>query len=328
MGRTLSILLALMFCFSALISCGNEENSSSQSESSSKCSEESSFQSQSENFSWEFDEETESTIQKERIEYKGNSIIVTYMNDGFPMALSDNPFENPWAERYPPFKVELEQAIPCEFEGVTYLGEYVESSLPLGHQAIAHWFQCEDGVSYQVTDTGKLVNIRFTEPNKGPVYKDPQIPYQTDLEVARAFASNYINVEDYEEVLEEKNQGGFAKVAYVKTYNGICTSDYLVVRTAPNGSIIEAVFGTIGEFDGVSMEIDIEKVNADIEARVSSAFVNSGYSYHSLEIAKQMLARTSKNEYVIISRVYPTATSPWNEEVLKTTEQMVVTKLK
>ena len=37
MKKILSILLALTFCFIALISCGNEENSSSQGEYSSIC---------------------------------------------------------------------------------------------------------------------------------------------------------------------------------------------------------------------------------------------------------------------------------------------------
>ena len=47
MKKLLSILLALIFCFSALISCGNEESSSSQSEMNSESSSESVVQSES-----------------------------------------------------------------------------------------------------------------------------------------------------------------------------------------------------------------------------------------------------------------------------------------
>ena len=65
MKKILSILLALTFCFIALISCGNEENSSSQSEMNS----ESSSESESPSFIYD-EEESNSEAEKQDIYYE------------------------------------------------------------------------------------------------------------------------------------------------------------------------------------------------------------------------------------------------------------------
>ena len=86
MKKILSILLALILCLGALISCGNEENSSSQSETKSESSSESVVQSEStgEESKSEISSETQSeTILDDnvlnnitRITYLGNVAVI------------------------------------------------------------------------------------------------------------------------------------------------------------------------------------------------------------------------------------------------------------
>lgn len=255
--------------------------------------------------------------------YSGNSIIVKngrlrrlplYYED-------DNPFENPWAVA--PSDMEAEEDAPCEFEGVSYLGKYTESNFPIGSQETLHKFVRENEMEYTLTDSGKLKNIKFYFTKEIAFLQYVQNPAQHAVPVAREVASKYIDLAEYEEIAGEKTSlvkifdglgcgVDYYTTIFVKKIQGIYTSDYIAVKVDSKGTVAEVDFGTFGAFDDITAKIDMDKVNADIEDRIDTAFKTEVTTQNfktlhmrtATEIEQQILTITPENELVIVSRVH------------------------
>ncbi len=171
-----------------------------------------------------------------------------------------SPFENP-------------NALPAKtvvFEGVEYSGNYWYSVIEHNNTFISDYYKLENGWFAVKSATDSLVNINFTNFEKG------NVPLAELREAAENFAVKYININD-KFILKEEQTGEFYSFKYVKHIDGYPTNEFLLVSYSSGGTLIAFAQNMIGEYNLSALSSEEvtrleEMTSGEVEEEIKNIF--------------------------------------------------------
>ena len=310
MKKILSLLLALTFCFIALISCGNEESSSSQSESS----QESISQSQSEENNSETNSET--IPEKEYRSYIFRDVMDikydTWLVEGSMCPITDS----------------YEKIINGKVYSPT-LKNY--AFLYDGYLTATYYYDSNSGARFITEKTDNETSIENAkvfyfscpvEDKSMERFKKSETPVP---KIVMDFAKEY-NITDFSlynldtigvEVSPGTNSGFYAtKYTFSRKVNGYSTTDYLSITVTFGGTIEEFSIGQIGAFDEVEKTVDFEKVEESVKKELE-------YECYKLDVDMTAVSpRSSRlikrdDGRIVLAQVFTITVNKPNEDFLQ-----------
>ena len=209
------------------------------------------------------------------------------------------------------------QTVSVTFMGKNLTGEYSRSGTSIFTPYIYDHYITDDPILFDVRrDTGEVISIDFRNGNfydTEPFLEDVANPQETAISMAQKIAAQHISLSDYEQTVEqhthEKERDGktyyvtFYTVWFKKYIQGFPTRDLVRVVITSKGNFAAFSKGAIGELDGLTAEIDIEKVNESVIAKVKDKYAKLGFPTSNIEIMSQEVAKTPDGNLGIVSNV-------------------------
>ena len=314
MRKILSILLALILCLGALVSCGNEESSSSESD------QEGVSQSQGEENSSETNSET--TPEKEYRSYVFRDVMkVIYGMESDMWKESDEkqiPFEN------------------CEktINGIEYSPTYAIRTVELynGYVKAVRCSDIDNKALYFIEygENTSLENskvISFYDLSIVPTDEAQKTSEIPQIKIAVDFAKEYIkDFYDYDysstsfEIDDDCDNCPITyyatKYLFSKKINGHFTTDEVSVTVSNSGKIIAFSIGQIGAFDEVEKTVDFEKVEESVKKELE-------YECYKLDVdmtaVSPLSSRIIKRDdgRIVLAQAFTITVNKPNEEFLQ-----------
>ena len=313
MKKILSILLALIFCFGTLISCGNEEYSSSKSESSSEFVEESSSQSQGEETDSEMNSET--IPEKEYRSYIFRDVMDikydTWLIKGLVRPIIDHCEKTINGRVYSPTtKVDA-----YLYDGYLKATDYYDA----GSGASFIVEQTEDGASIEDAEVYYFncpVKDKYAERFKESEISISKIAMDFAKEYISDFSIYKLDI-DAVQVAVGTNSGLYAtKYTFSRKINGYSTTDNLSITVTFGGTIEEFSIGQIGAFDEVEKTVDFEKVEESVKKELE-------YECYKLDVDMSAVSPQSSrlikrdDGRIVLAQVFTITVNKPNEEFLQ-----------
>ncbi len=226
-------------------------------------------------------------------------LVVDVGNDGFGI---ETEYEYTFSSKYYPSDAAPSE-LTVKFDTKEYTGKYTFTGNTELVTSEKHFYECDNGTIFSVfTDDLTLASITLLCGD----YSRKQ-PYRPDLDEtalaevkkkALALASEYIRTSDYILVEEdpitrtaEEASVTIYRMYFVKTVDGIETTDFCAVEYDSKGDITGFQRGDIGAFDAYrGFRIQEDQCEAAISSKVDAVFLRSGVKSVSHEIiGKQKL---------------------------------------
>ena len=201
-----------------------------------------------------------------------------------------------------------------QFMGKDYEGELARATAyPLTPET-GNVYRTNDGIQFSLgRENGKLKYISFRNNafyENEPLLEDVQNPEQTAIDIATRLAEEYINTSDYTRTVEldiyhegTEREIKTYKVNFTKYIQGYITRDVIYVTVTSKGNLAALSIGYLGGFDDFALEIDKQKVNDNVIAKVKEEYANTPYTVVDIVIQNQALAETQTGEIGIRSKV-------------------------
>lgn len=174
-----------------------------------------------------------------------------------------------------------------------------------------------DGVTISVKSTDNSIcgfhNASVEQTERELLLDDVSNPYEYAKDVAKQYASDYIDVSLY--TLEESEPytikwevDGTEKEMklytfnFVKYKNGFRTSDRVYVQVNSKGHLRTISINNIGAFDDVDVLVDKTLLSQSVSKKLQALYADTFNSY-TYEIVKQTLTLSPERELVIVSQV-------------------------
>lgn len=205
----------------------------------------------------------------------------------------------------------------CEFMGRHYTGEYSSSTPKMFTPEIYNAYMTSDGIVFYLdreTNALRILDLKNDDFYDAERHlEDVDDPEGTAIAVATEIAERYIRPSDYERTVERKiysegteEECDTYSVYFKKYIQGYSTSECFTVRVTSKGTVSVVLWDCLGGFDDISVEIDKQKVNSSVMARIEEEYSKTSYTVLQAEIASQILARTQADDAGIYSEVHLT----------------------
>lgn len=198
-----------------------------------------------------------------------------------------------------------------EFNNTIYNGTYEKSIIRKCESFVRNVYTDETGIRFEINEkTGELVLLNLmnydffeTEPFKEEV-EDSE---NNALELAKEIAKDYIDVIDYELLIEDSVTREFIKddekyymtyytFTFAKKVNGIYSSDYVSIKITSKGNLASLYIGDIGAFDGKDIIIPLDEINNANQDKIKNIFAQVNFSVLNQEVTIERLAITPDGE--------------------------------
>lgn len=205
------------------------------------------------------------------------------------------------------------------FENVSYKCLYNKSQIRKWQSYVTDLYKDENGFIFGFkNNTNELVllnlmNYEFfeTEPYKENIDNSDIFA----MEYAKKLANNYINVTDYELIIEEPKTDFFTKenVEYSITYytftfakkiNNVYSSDFLSVKITSKGNLASLYIGDIGAFNNLNrINFSMKEINSLIADKIQNIYKSKNYVVLEIKIDYQRIVLTPEGKFAIYTAV-------------------------
>ena len=205
------------------------------------------------------------------------------------------------------------------FENVSYKCLYNKSQIRKWQSYITDLYSDKNGFTFGFkNNTNELVllNLMNNEFFETEPYKENLDNAGTfAMEYAKKLAKNYINVIDYELIIEEPKTDFFNKenVEYSITYytftfakkiNNVYSSDFLSVKITSKGNLASLYIGDIGAFNNLNRDnFSMNEINSLITEKIQNVYKSKNYEVLENKIDYQRIVLTPEGEFAIYTAV-------------------------
>ncbi|MGI6758318.1 MAG: hypothetical protein ACOX40_00770 [Bacilli bacterium] len=236
-------------------------------------------------------------------EHKDNIFIIDVVNDETNIKTELTTWNQEYFEN---------KEVPAEkeltFYGNVYKGVYSKSIIKKWESYTTNMYYDGNGVKLGVKDnTDQLVLLNLMNSNffeTEPFKKDVENSEEYALVLAKEIAESYINIEEYELLIdepetrekikdEEKYYITYYTFTFAKKINNIYTSDFLSVKITSKGNLASLYVGDIGVFNEIGKkDFSIAEINKMNESKILNVYKSKSYDVIDQNIDYQRLVVT------------------------------------
>lgn len=224
----------------------------------------------------------------------------------------------------------------CEFDGVEYSGEYVESCYRGDLSSVVHTYETKQDDGTTVTfdlreDNGALSRIVLSKTEDQKLSApDVTNPKQNAIDVATSIASRYINVSNYNFIVANEYDHDYTSedgreititdytFKFVKQVYGYDSSDYIEVLVNSKGQFIRLNIGDINAFDNLTLDFEKENVTESIHTLLENGYAQRNCIITAYNLRFERLAITPEGfvcVYTALTTEIVPGGNPDNEEI-------------